>query len=100
MKILHHGGFTDADRRFYKEIIFSNTVQSMRAILDALDRLGITLDPSLDAPKTLIGRLPNNILEEYLPRDITEAIESLWLEPSIKGAIVRSNEFQLNDSAA
>lgn len=99
MKILHHGGFADGDRRFYKEIVFSNVVQSMRAILDALDRLGITLDPSLDASRALINRLPNNIAEEYLPRDITEAIENLWLEPNIKDAIARSNEFQLNDSA-
>lgn len=100
MKILHHGGFLEADRGFYKEIIFSNTVQSMRAILDAVDRLGINLDPTLDAPRSLITKLPNNITGEFLRHDIVEAIQSLWLEPNIKAAVARSNEFQLNDSAA
>lgn len=30
MKLIHHGGYTRNERDSYKEIIFSNTVQSMR----------------------------------------------------------------------
>lgn len=30
MKLIHHGGYNDQERDSYKEIIFSNTVQSMR----------------------------------------------------------------------
>jgi guanine nucleotide-binding protein G(i) subunit alpha len=30
MKLIHHGGYNDQERDSYKEIIFSNTIQSMR----------------------------------------------------------------------
>ena len=30
MKLIHHGGYNDSERDSYKEIIFSNTIQSMR----------------------------------------------------------------------
>ena len=30
MKLIHHGGYNDQERDAYKEIIFSNTIQSMR----------------------------------------------------------------------
>jgi guanine nucleotide-binding protein G(i) subunit alpha len=39
MKLIHHGGYNDSERDSYKEIIFSNTIQSMRYVL-----LCITLD--------------------------------------------------------
>jgi hypothetical protein len=30
MKLIHHGGYSEVERDSYKEIIFSNTIQSMR----------------------------------------------------------------------
>lgn len=30
MKLIHHGGYNDQERDSYKEIIYSNTIQSMR----------------------------------------------------------------------
>ena len=32
MKLIHNGGYNDAERESYKEIIFSNTLQSMRYV--------------------------------------------------------------------
>lgn len=32
MKLIHHGGYTESERESYKEIIFSNTIQSMRYV--------------------------------------------------------------------
>ena len=36
MKLIHHGGYNDSERDSYKEIIFSNTIQSMRYVLVAV----------------------------------------------------------------
>lgn len=33
MKLIHHGGYNESERDSYKEIIFSNTIQSMRSVL-------------------------------------------------------------------
>jgi len=35
MKLIHHGGYNDQERDSYKEIIFSNTIQSMRCVSSA-----------------------------------------------------------------
>jgi len=32
MKLIHHGGYNEQERDSYKEIIFSNTIQSMRCV--------------------------------------------------------------------
>jgi len=99
MKLIHHGGYNDQERESYKEIIFSNTIQSMRAILDALPQLDLALTPQNDARRATILALPMQIEVDVLPRDVADAIRSLWKDPGVKEAVRRSREFQLNDSA-
>ena len=44
MKLIHHGGYNDQERDAYKEIIFSNTIQSMRSVFSLpLPGLALTL---------------------------------------------------------
>ena len=115
MKLIHHGGYNDQERDSYKEIIFSNTIQSMRyarlflpllfsvtrssAILEAMPQLDITLSPQNDARRAVILALPMQIEGEVLPRDVADSIRGLWRDPGVKEAVRRSREFQLNDSA-
>ncbi|KAF9066698.1 heterotrimeric G protein alpha subunit B [Rhodocollybia butyracea] len=99
MKLIHHGGYNDQERESYKEIIFSNTIQSMRAILDAMPQLDLALTPQNDARRATILALPMQIEVDVLPRDVADAIRSLWKDPGVKEAVRRSREFQLNDSA-
>ncbi|CAI4219139.1 unnamed protein product [Parascedosporium putredinis] len=44
MKLIHEGGYSRDERESFKEIIFSNTVQSMRVILEAMETLELPLD--------------------------------------------------------
>jgi len=99
MKLIHHGGYSEMERDSYKEIIFSNTIQSMRAILEAIPHLDISLAPQNDARRATILSLPPQIEGDILPRDVADAIRALWRDPGIKEAVRRSREFQLNDSA-
>ena len=47
MKLIHDTGYSKEDRDSYKEIIFSNTIQSMRVIIEAMEKLEIPLgDPA------------------------------------------------------
>lgn len=43
MKLIHDDGYSLDEREAFKEIIFSNTVQSMRVILEAMDDMGVEL---------------------------------------------------------
>ena len=46
MKLIHHGGYNEQERDSYKEIIFSNTIQSMRYVLPSLSsRVGFSSIP-------------------------------------------------------
>jgi guanine nucleotide-binding protein G(i) subunit alpha len=99
MKLIHHGGYNEAERDSYKEIIFSNTVQSMRAILEAMPALDIYLSPQNDARRTVILSLPVQIEGDTMPRDVADAIRGLWRDPGVREAVRRAREFQLNDSA-
>jgi len=99
MKLIHHGGYNDQERDAYKEIIFSNTIQSMRAILDAMPQLDIPLQPANDARRAVIMALPGQVEGDALPRDVSDSIRGLWRDPGVREAVRRSREFQLNDSA-
>lgn len=69
------------------------------AVLEALPQLNIALDPRNDARRHIILSLPPQIEADVLPRDVSDAIRTLWRDPAIKEAVSRSREFQLNDSA-
>ncbi|KAG6875613.1 Guanine nucleotide-binding protein subunit alpha [Termitomyces sp. T32_za158] len=99
MKLIHHGGYNEQERDSYKEIIYSNTIQSMRAVLEALPHLSLALDPQNDAHSNIVLSLPSQIEADVFPCDVSDAMRSLWRDPAIKEAVSRSREFQLNDSA-
>jgi len=99
MKLIHHGGYNDQERDSYKEIIYSNTIQSMRAILEAMPILDIPLQPQNDARRSAILAMPPQIEGDVLPQDVADAVRGLWADPGVQQAVSRSREFQLNDSA-
>ncbi|KAI8388235.1 guanine nucleotide-binding protein subunit alpha [Radiomyces spectabilis] len=100
MKLIHDGGYSRDEREAFKEIIFSNTIQSMRVILEAMDVMGIALSQShLAQHATVILDLPTQIERDYLPNEVTQAIKALWKDPNLLTVFDRSREYQLNDSA-
>ncbi|ORZ23471.1 G protein alpha subunit [Absidia repens] len=101
MKLLHDTGFSKDERTAYTEIIFSNTIQSMRVILEAMEVLDIPLtNPDNQDAMDLILSQPNQISACTLPTDVVRAIQSLWADDGVKATFDRSNEYQLNDSAS
>ena len=41
MKIIHETGYSDEERKAYKPVVYSNTIQSMLAIIRAMGQLNI-----------------------------------------------------------
>ncbi|KAH8801946.1 G protein alpha-subunit [Flagelloscypha sp. PMI_526] len=101
MKLIHHGSYSNPERETFKEIVYSNTVQSMRAIIDALPTLELKLLPENEArSKTIVALGPSGSVEgDEMPQDVADAIIGLYADPAVKEAVTRSREFQLNDSA-
>lgn len=101
MKLIHDGGYTPEERESFKEVIFSNTIQSMRVTLEAMESLGIAFQQrattNLAYHKKWVLEAPPQV-DELRP-ELVEAIAALWEDPGVKACVQRSNEFQLNDSA-
>ncbi|KAJ7627402.1 heterotrimeric G protein alpha subunit B [Roridomyces roridus] len=98
-KLIHLDGYNTQEREAHREIIYSNTAQSMRAILEALPLLEIGLQSQSEGYRSTVMGFPTQIEADILPRELGEAISGLWRDPGIQEAVRRSREFQLNDSA-
>ncbi|KAI8384610.1 G protein alpha subunit [Radiomyces spectabilis] len=103
MKLIHDSGFSPDERRAFREIIFSNAIQSMHVLLEAMETLNIPLaDAGRQAHFDLIMRQPSQMNNNYqtMPPNIVQAIKELWIDDGVQATFKRSNEYQLNDSAA
>ena len=87
------------ERESYKEIIFSNTVQSMRVLLEGVSNMGIQLDPSNRGRYDLIMASPSQIEGDVMPPTLADAVYGLWNDAGVRKAYRRRNELQINDSA-
>ena len=101
MKMIHSEGYTEEEKKEYKEIIFSNTVQSMKVIVDAIEEMNVPLgDPENNTDYLeLLKETDTQVEESIFPPDLSEAIKALWQDSGIISVFNRSSEYQLNDSA-
>lgn len=100
MKLIHEGGYSRDERESFKEIIFSNTVQSMRVILEAMESLELPLDDQrCEYHVQTIFMQPAQIEGDSLPPEVGNAIATLWKDAGVQACFQRSREYQLNDSA-
>ncbi|KAL0085819.1 guanine nucleotide binding protein, alpha subunit [Phycomyces blakesleeanus] len=98
MKLIHDCGYSKEERIAFKEIIFSNAMQSMKVIIDAMEDMELPLT-HLRQYADIIMNLPAQIERDTLPLEVTQAVKILWKDPNLQAAFERSREFQLNDSA-
>lgn len=100
MKLIHDNGYSKEERESFKEIIFSNTIQSMKVILEAMARMEISLEKSENGKhRDVVLELPSQIEADVFPADAASAVKTLWVDAGVKACFDRSREYQLNDSA-
>ena len=99
MKLIHSSGYTKEERISFREIIFSNTVQSMKVILDAMETMGIPVSSENQSHKAAIINAPAQLDGDQLPTNLGAAVKALWVDSGVQTAFGRSREYQLNDSA-
>ena len=101
MRIIHDNGFSPKECKQYRPIVYSNTIQSLLAILKAMDKLEIEFSNQsrLDDVKMLC-RITRNSSEREITRELGELMARLWHDEGVQRTFSRSREYQLNDSAA
>lgn len=101
MKIIHDSGFTPEDFRQYKPVVYSNTIQSMVAILRAMQSLQISFaDYARDQDAKMVFDIVTRMEDtEPFSEEFLLAMKRLWTDSGVQQCFQRSNEYQLNDSA-
>ncbi|MBZ3877346.1 Guanine nucleotide-binding protein G(i) subunit alpha-2 [Sciurus carolinensis] len=102
MKIIHEDGYSEEECRQYRAVVYSNTIQSIMAIVKAMGNLQIDFaDPHrADDARQLFALSCAAEEQGMLPEDLSGVIRRLWADQGVQACFGRSREYQLNDSAA
>ena len=98
LKLHLEGPYAPVDRSAFKHIIFSNAVQSMRVVLEAMESLGLPLEDGLNSSNKYHVRTifmqPAQLEVEQLPSEVVDAIETLYRDSGVRGYLARAGEYQ------
>lgn len=101
MRIIHGNGYSPDECIQYKHVVYSNTLESLVAILNAMKSLGIEF---VSHSRLEDVELFFETVRHSTRREITYALgqrmERLWKDEGLQECYSRSREYQLNDSAA
>ncbi|KFQ26813.1 Guanine nucleotide-binding protein G(i) subunit alpha-2, partial [Merops nubicus] len=102
MKIIHEDGYSEEECRQYKAVVYSNTIQSIMAIIKAMGNLQIDFGDSsrADDARQLFALSCTAEEQGVMPEDLANVIRRLWADNGVQACFNRSREYQLNDSAA
>jgi len=98
MKVMYQGGYSKEECDGFIAVIYGNTLQSMKVLVQACGTLG------LEFTNDQIERVAVEVVDAASGEGLTPAvgamIRQLWADSTIQAAYSRSSEFQLNDSAS
>ncbi|XP_055380218.1 G protein alpha o subunit isoform X1 [Condylostylus longicornis] len=101
MKIIHESGFTSEDFKQYRPVVYSNTIQSLVAILRAMPNLSIQYSNNeRESDAKMVFDVCQRMHDtEPFSEELLAAMKRLWSDSGVQECFSRSNEYQLNDSA-
>ncbi|KAF6718864.1 Guanine nucleotide-binding protein G(o) subunit alpha [Oryzias melastigma] len=99
--IIHEDGFSGDDVKQYKPVVYSNTIQSLAAIVRAMDTLGLEYgDKERKADAKMVCDVVSRMEDtEPFSAELLSAMMRLWSDSGIQECFSRAREYQLNDSA-
>ncbi|KQK74699.1 guanine nucleotide-binding protein G(i) subunit alpha-1 isoform X1 [Amazona aestiva] len=100
-RIIHEAGYSEEECKQYKAVVYSNTIQSIIAIIRAMGRLKIDFgDPGRADDARQLFVLAGAAEEGFMTSELAGVIKRLWKDSGVQACFNRSREYQLNDSAA
>ncbi|XP_020558606.1 guanine nucleotide-binding protein G(i) subunit alpha-2 isoform X2 [Oryzias latipes] len=102
MKIIHEDGYSEDECKQYRAVVYSNTVQSIMAIIKAMTILHLDYErPEREEDAKRLFKMAAEAEERGdLPEELANIIKDLWADSGIQHCLTRAREYQLNDSAA
>jgi len=95
--------FPPDEREDYRDVIMSNTLQSIRVVLEAMPTFDLgPSTPESERAADVIATMDDDTVVDasgrMLPR-VVSAIKALWADPNVRRCVEFSAQYQLNDSA-
>ncbi|KAI5726672.1 hypothetical protein M8J76_006535 [Diaphorina citri] len=101
MKIIHETGYSKEECEQYRPVVYSNSIQSLMAIIRAMGQLKIDFGDHKNADcARQFFTLASAAEEGDLTPDLVILMKRLWSDQGVQHCFHRSREYQLNDSAA
>ncbi|CAG5980260.1 unnamed protein product [Menidia menidia] len=102
LRIIHEDGYSEDECKQYRAVVYSNTIQSIMAIVKAMTSLKIDYSSPArtDDAQQLFALSAAAEEQGTLPEDLASVMRRLWDDSGIQSCFTRSREYQLNDSAA
>ena len=100
MKIIHESGYSSDECLQYRPVVFSNTIQSMIAIVRAMGKLKIEFGDGgcTEDARKLFHVAGQGEDGDFTP-DVVAVLKKLWADSGVQACFKRAREYQLNDSA-
>ncbi|CAJ0588668.1 unnamed protein product [Cylicocyclus nassatus] len=101
LKIMHANGYSEQEIQEKKFVVYMNIVQSMAALLDAMETLGIAFDNnSMEIHGKLVRKVHASGCEfiEWGP-ELRSAVKELWADSGVRKTYSLRSSFHISESA-
>ncbi|KAG7553586.1 hypothetical protein FFLO_03018 [Filobasidium floriforme] len=98
MRLIHNVSFTPAELEYYRQLVFSNVVNGMKLIIDAMDEWEMSVESHNRKYIALVDNPPDIKDGETFPMQYREPLESLWKDRGVQEAFARGNESALPEN--
>ncbi|RIA93916.1 guanine nucleotide binding protein, alpha subunit [Glomus cerebriforme] len=99
MKLIHASGFSSVEKETYRSIVFSNIVQSMCLVLEAMDYFKMPLGDSNNMQYLLLFNDPPSINKgQPFPIQYLTPLKKLWADSGIQKCYEKGHQYALHDN--
>jgi GTPase SAR1 family protein len=105
LNIIHKNAYPPEECIKFKDIIVTNVLDSIRALIEACDNLGVEFgSPEMKELADKVMAIPEETIDSapltVLTPEMAGIVKQLWADKGIKEVFERRGEFQLTDSAS
>uniref|UniRef100_A0A7N5JIL1 G protein subunit alpha 15 n=1 Tax=Ailuropoda melanoleuca TaxID=9646 RepID=A0A7N5JIL1_AILME len=99
MRIIHGAGYSEEERKGFRPLVYQNIFVSMRAMIEAMDRLQIPFSRPESSHYASLVMSQDPYKVTTFEKRYAVAMQWLWRDAGIRACYERRREFHLLDSA-
>ena len=103
MRLMYRDPYQDEEREAYREVVFSNTLQSMQAVIKGFHILEVAVPANLyEVSEYLLDLgadgMDASLGEDSLDGQIARALSAMWNAPETRQVVRQAAKFQVSQN--